>query len=209
MAKGVLLIVCGPSGVGKTSLCDALLDRQQRLGLSVSYTTRQRRGDEVDGESYHFVDKQRFQQMRDDDEFAEWAEVHGNYYGTPTSVIEDSWESGQDLLFDIDYQGARQVKRKYPDATAVMIAPPDLETLAQRLRGRGTDSAEVIDSRLQAARHELAQYPLFDYVIENGDFDRAVDILESVYIAARHARPLKMEWVEKLLETGETLKEKG
>lgn len=202
MAKGVLLIVCGPSGVGKTSLCDALLETKSRLTLSVSFTTRPRRGDEVDGEDYHFVDRQRFEAMRRDRAFAEWAEVHGNYYGTPTSVIEEAWEGGRDLLFDVDYQGARQLKERYPDSTAVLVAPPDLQTLEDRLRGRGTDSDEVIDSRLAAARHELEQYPLFDYVVENCDFDEAVRILTSIYVASRHARHLKMNWVEELIDQG-------
>lgn len=202
MAKGALLIVCGPSGVGKTSLCDALLDRRPQLTLSISYTTRERRGEETSGENYHFVDEEEFQRMRDEEKFAEWAEVHGNYYGTPVSVIEKAWESGRDVLFDIDYQGARQLTSRYPDATAVLVAPPDLKTLAERLHGRGTDTEEVIESRLQAARHELSQYPLFDYVIENGEFDEAIDVLESIYVAARHTRQLKMEWVEGLLEEG-------
>ena len=200
MAKGVLLIVCGPSGVGKTSLCDVLLEARERLTLSVSYTTRPRRGQEVDGQAYHFIDDDKFKAMRDADEFAEWAEVHGNYYGTSTSVIEAAWERDRDLLFDIDYQGARQLKDRYPEATAVLVAPPDLETLEARLRGRGTDSDEVIEGRLKAARHELGQFPLFDYIVENGEFDRAVDVLQSIYTAARHARHLKMAWIEQLLD---------
>lgn len=202
MAKGVLLIVCGPSGVGKTSLCDALLQARSQLTLSVSYTTRDRREGEVDGESYHFVDHQQFERMREAGEFAEWAEVHGNYYGTPISAVEQAWDSGQDVLFDIDYQGARQLRERYPDATAVLVAPPDMETLARRLTGRGTDSDEVIEQRLQAARHELAQYPLFDYVVENGEFDEAVETLEAIYVASRHARQLKMEWVKGLIAEG-------
>ncbi len=202
MAKGVLLIVCGPSGVGKTSLCDALLERQERLTLSVSYTTRPRRGEEVDGVSYHFVGRDHFEKMRQDRAFAEWAEVHGNYYGTPTAVIEAAWERGQDLLFDIDYQGARQLKERYPDATAVLVAPPDLKTLEARLRGRGTDSDEVIEGRLAAARHELEQYPLFDFVVENGEFEEAAQVLTAIYVASRHARHLKMNWVEGLIDEG-------
>lgn len=202
MAKGVLLIVCGPSGVGKTSLCDMLLARKERLTLSVSYTTRPRRGDEEDGEDYHFVDRDRFEAMREKRAFAEWAEVHGNYYGTPTAVIEAAWERGQDLLFDIDYQGARQLKERYPDATAVLVAPPALKTLEERLRGRGTDSDEVIESRLAAARHELEQYPLFDYVVKNCDLEEAAQVLTSIYVASRHARHLKMNWVEGLIDEG-------
>ncbi len=202
MAKGVLLIVCGPSGVGKTSLCDALLERRRRLTLSVSFTTRPRRGEEVDGTDYNFIEKERFEALREERKFAEWAEVHGNYYGTPVSVIEEAWDEGRDLLFDIDYQGARQLKERYPDATAVLIAPPDLKTLEQRLRGRDTDSDDVIKGRLAAARHELEQYPLFDYIVENGEFEEAVDVLTSIYVASRHSRHLKMNWVEGLIDEG-------
>lgn len=199
MAKGVLLIVCGPSGVGKTSLCDALLEAHPRLTMSVSYTTRERRGDEVDKIAYHFIDDAEFEQMRENGRFAEWAEVHGNCYGTSTEVIEQGWRDGRDLIFDIDYQGARQLKQRFPNATAVLITPPDFETLENRLRSRGTDSDEDIAVRLAAARYELAQYPLFDYVVENERFDRAVEVLNSIYIASRHTRHLKMEWLDEML----------
>lgn len=199
MAKGVLLIVCGPSGVGKTSLCDALLQSRDPLSLSVSYTTRPRRGEEVDGVSYHFVDESKFLAMRDEGKFAEWAEVHGNYYGTSREVIEAAWTAGRDLLFDIDYQGARQLKDAYPEATAVLVAPPDMKTLEGRLRGRGTDSDEVIDRRLAAARHELKQFALFDYIVENDEFDQAFSVLGTIYEAARHSRSIKMEWLKELL----------
>ena len=199
MAKGVLLIVCGPSGVGKTSLCDALLESHPRLTMSVSYTTRERRGDEIDGVAYHFVDDAEFERMRKAGEFAEWAEVHGNCYGTSTEVIEGAWHEGNDLIFDIDYQGARQLKERYPNATAVLVAPPDFETLEQRLRSRATDSEDDIEIRLAAARYELSQYPLFDFVVENADFDRAVEVLESIYVASRHTRHLKMEWLDTML----------
>lgn len=203
MAKGVLLIVCGPSGVGKTSLCDALLDRNEALQMSISYTTRPRRGNEVDGEAYHFIDDDRFEEMKQAGRFAEWAEVHGNFYGTSIEIIESAWTRGADLLFDIDYQGARQLQQRFPEeATAVLVAPPDLGVLERRLRGRGTDSDQVIAGRLDAARHELEQYEMFDYIIENGEFDRAVDVLESIYVAARHARHLRRDRVEAMLDDG-------
>lgn len=200
MANGVLLILCGPSGVGKTSLGKELLAANEQLTLSVSYTTRVRRGQEVDGQAYHFVDQATFEELRDREAFAEWAEVHGNYYGTSAQAIEEAWAKGQDVLFDIDYQGARQLKERFPQSAAVLVAPPDMATLERRLRGRGTDSDEVIAGRLAKARHELAQYELFDYIVENGDFEKAVAVMQSVYTAARHARPLRSPWIESLLK---------
>lgn len=199
MAKGVLLILCGPSGVGKTSLSNALLESRKPLSLSVSYTTRKRRGREVDGVNYQFVDEGEFLTMREADKFAEWAEVHGNYYGTTRETIERAWREGRDLLFDIDYQGARQLKEVYPEATAVLVAPPDLKTLEERLRGRGTDSEEVIQRRLSAACHELKQYALFDYIVENKEFQKAQQVLQAIYDAARHSRSVKRRWLEALL----------
>lgn len=200
MANGLLLILCGPSGVGKTSLSDSLLSDSPFLSVSISYTTRPQRGEEKEGEAYHFVSPDRFLEMRDSGAFAEWAEVHGNYYGTSRAVIEEAWESGKDLLFDIDYQGAKQLKEAYPDAVAVLIAPPDMETLEERLRGRGTDSPEVIRRRLGAARHELEQYHLFDYIIENGNFNRARKDLFAVYLASRNARTIRESWLREMLE---------
>jgi|SRR5690554_3676861 len=198
--QGVMLIVCGPSGVGKTSLCRALLEARPRLTPSVSYTTRGRRGKEVDGEAYHFIDVPGFEAMIERDEFAEWAQVHGNYYGTSSKIIEGAWAEGRDVLFDIDYQGASQLKERYPHATTVLVAPPDMRTLEERLRGRGTDAEDVIERRLKAARHELSQHELFDFLVENRDFEPALGALCAVYDSARHARALKVDWLNALLE---------
>lgn len=199
MASGVMLIVCGPSGVGKSSLCARLLEEHPRLTMSVSYTTRDRRGAEVDGEAYHFVGSQRFEAMREDGAFAEWAEVHGNCYGTSRAVIEEAWERGQDLVFDIDYQGARQLKEAYPQSTAVLVVPPNLVVLEERLRGRGTDADEVIQGRLKAARHELEQYPMFDFIVENDEFEAAAKVFDAIYLAAGHARSIKAPVVDEML----------
>lgn len=198
--QGVLLIVCGPSGVGKTSLCRDLLEARPRLTPSVSYTTRARRGDEVDGQAYHFVDVPTFEAMIEREEFAEWAKVHGNYYGTSAKVIEAAWAEGRDVLFDIDYQGAQQLKARYPHATTVLVAPPDMKTLEGRLRGRGTDAEEVIERRLKAARHELNQHELFEFLLENRDFDAALGALSAIYDSARHARAMKVDWLNALLK---------
>lgn len=202
MTQGVLMILCGPSGVGKTSLGKALLSDSPRLTMSVSYTTRERRGNEVDGEAYHFVSREQFWAMREQGAFAEWAEVHGNYYGTSRKVVEDAWKGGRDLLFDIDYQGARQLKEAYPDSVAVLVAPPDMEVLAKRLRGRGTDSEAVIQARLGAARHELEQFELFDFIVENGSFRKAHQELLAIYRAAQNARPIRESWLRDILSSG-------
>ena len=199
--QGVLFIVCGPSGVGKTSLSAELLEQYDSLGFSVSYTTRQARQGEVDGEDYHFVSESTFRAMIEAGEFAEWAEVHGNLYGTAFQVIRQAWEAGRDLLFDIDYQGARQLKESFPDGTGVLVVPPDMQTLERRLRGRGSESEASFERRIDNARQELAQYELFDYIVENDDFDRAVDVLSSVYLAARHRRPLSDPMVRSLLDS--------
>ncbi len=200
---GVLLIVCGPSGVGKTSLCDALLDRFEGLRFSVSYTTRPPREGENDGVDYHFVDQSRFERMRESDQFAEWAKVHGNYYGTSFDVIRTAWEQDADLLFDIDYQGARQLKESFPQSTGVLIVPPDMQTLEGRLRNRGSESESTFRERLNNAKMELSQYHLFDFIVENDVFERATETLASVYIAARHRRDLQAKRVDQLLQSSD------
>lgn len=197
--KGVLFIVCGPSGVGKSTLCDRLLDEFERIQFSVSYTTRAPREGEIDGEDYHFVDDETFDEMVESNRFAEWAKVHGNKYGTSFDVIESAWDDDRDLLFDIDYQGARQLKESYPDSTGVFIIPPDMRALEDRLRGRDKDSKAVIERRIHNAREELAQYELFEFIVENDELERAYDVLSSIYVAARHRRHLQADRIERLL----------
>ncbi len=198
---GLLLIVCGPSGVGKTSLGRRLRSAHPRLTLSVSCTTRLPRDGEADGVDYHFVSEETFGRMREEGAFAEWAEVHGNLYGTPRSEIEQAWASGRDLFFDIDYQGARQLQASFPDAAvSILVAPPSMEALRERLSGRGTDSEEVIAGRLRAAKAELREYELFDYILFNDDFEETAAELETLYRAARHRRHLQMEQLAPLVE---------
>ncbi|MEL6178376.1 MAG: guanylate kinase [Myxococcota bacterium] len=180
---GLLLAFVGPSGVGKSSLCAFLLDACPNLNLSISYTTRQPRGRERNGVAYHFVDEETFMAMVSRGEFIEYARVHGNLYGTAVEVVRRARGSGQDLLFDIDYQGASQLKNAFPDAIAIMIAPPNMTVLETRLRGRSTDSEETIAARLAFARTELSQVDGFDYIIVNGDFDRACQDALSIYRA--------------------------
>lgn len=202
--RGVLLIVCGPSGVGKTTMCHRLLDRHEPLRFSISYTTRPPRGDEEDGVDYHFVDDDEFDRMREAGEFAEWAEVHGHRYGTARSTIESAWERGDDLLFDIDYQGADQLTSTYDHAEAVFVVPPSMAELRARLSGRGTESEEALQRRLDQATHELRQYELFDYVVTNARLDDAVETLDCIYEAARRARPLRETDVRTLIDEAES-----
>lgn len=194
--SGILFIVCGPSGVGKTTLSRHLREARPDVGLSVSYTTRSVRGKEVDGESYHFVDVAEFEAMRDRGEFAEWAGVHGNYYGTSVKIVEDALTCGRDLLFDIDYQGARQLRERFPrHAVTTLVVPPSMQVLRERLTGRGTESAEELATRIEAARHELEQWETFDFLVENADLDDARRRLVSIYDASASMRRI---WAQKM-----------
>lgn len=182
----MLLILCGPSGAGKSTLCSLLLSQDTDFSLSVSCTTRARRGQEVHGRDYYFVSKDEFEAQVQADAFAEHALVHGNWYGTLRSAIDESLSGGRSLVFDIDYQGAQQLRAAYPDAVSVMVLPPDMVTLEARLRGRGTDSEEVILKRLAKARHEIQQTSEFDFVILNERLEESWVSLQSIVRASRH-----------------------
>ena len=182
---GTLYIVTAPSGAGKTTLVHAVLEREPGLALSVSYTTRPPRPGEVDGRDYRFVGKEEFLRLRDGGELLEWAEVHGNYYGTSRTWIETQLQQDRDVLLEIDWQGARQVRRMFPHAVSIFILPPSLEALEARLRGRGTDSEATIARRLAAAREEMRHVEEFDYAIINDRLERAIDELTAVVRAAR------------------------
>jgi guanylate kinase len=194
---GTLFIVTAPSGAGKTTLVRGLLERDPKVQLSISFTTRDPRPGEQDGREYNFVDVERFRALRDRGEFLEWAEVHGNYYATSRVWIKEQIAAGRDILLEIDWQGAQQVRKVFADAVGVFILPPSLEELENRLRGRGTDSDAVISRRLLAARGEMRHVGEFDYVIINNDLQTAVDDLVAVVRAARlryanqHARHLQ------------------
>lgn len=171
--RGRLFVITAPSGAGKSSLIKELLKADAALGLSISYTTRPPRPGEKNGREYHFVDDKTFLAMRERGDFLESAEVHGNRYGTSKKVIRDALDRGQDLLLEIDWQGARQVRRLYPDCVGVFILPPSVEELERRMRARGQDSEEVIRRRIENAREELAHAGEFNYAIINKDFDTA------------------------------------
>ncbi len=185
-ARGLLLVVSSPSGAGKTTLCRRLIDEFPGIVFSVSYTTRPMRRGEEEGTDYCFVDRATFDQMIERGEFAEWAEVHGNRYGTTTEAVRQALEEGKHVLFDVDYQGGRQIKAKFEkEAVLVFVLPPSLHELESRLRKRATDDPEVIERRLVKARDELKHYGLYHYLIVNDDLPRAYDRLRAIYLAAQ------------------------
>lgn len=183
--SGSLFIVSAPSGAGKSSLVKKLLTEVDGIGLSISNTTRKPRPGEVDGKDYHFISEQEFEAIREHDGFLEWAHVHGNYYGTSRSFVEGQMAVDKDVLLEIDWQGAEQVVRRVPNVVSIFILPPSMAELESRLRGRGTDSEEVIQRRMGAAQLELEQAKRFDYVILNDDFAQASLELKSVILASR------------------------
>jgi guanylate kinase len=182
---GSLFLVVAPSGAGKSTLVNALLARDPKIQLSVSYTTRAPRPGDKDGREYHFVSIEDFMQRRADSEFLESAEVHGNYYATSRRWIEERVRAGIDVLLEIDWQGARQVKSQFPHAVGIFILPPSFEALEARLRKRGQDTQPVIARRLLAAGSEMAHAPEFDYAIVNEDFETAVGQLSAIVTATR------------------------
>jgi guanylate kinase len=186
-ASGCLFVIAAPSGGGKTSVVNALLEREPGIKLSVSYTTRKPRPGEQDGVHYHFVDVPAFMKLKDAGEFLEHAHVHGNWYATSATWLSDQVREGHDVLLEIDWQGAAQVRRLVPGSVLVFLLPPSLGSLRERLEKRGQDSDGEIARRLDAAREEMRHAREFDYVIMNQDFARAVDDLSVIVRAARLA----------------------
>ena len=182
--EGIALVLSAPSGAGKTTLVKRLLAEFPHIGYSVSCTTRQPRQGEVDGEDYIFLSHEEFEQRRVQGYFAEWAEVHGNFYGTPLAPVKEKLHQGQDVLFDIDVQGAAQLKLSLSEATFAFVLPPSLHELENRLRGRGLDDEPTIARRLVNARSEILQARWYDSVIVNDDLDQAYDALRAVYVTA-------------------------
>ncbi|MBW8066376.1 MAG: guanylate kinase [Ferrovum sp.] len=187
-SPGQLFIVTAPSGAGKSSLIAALLKQDPRVRLSVSHTTRAPRQGEIDGQDYHFVSRTTFSTLRTENQFLEWAEVYGNFYGTTRRSLEDLQNRGFDVILEIDWQGARQVRQFYPESLGIFILPPSLETLRHRLQGRGKDDPETIEKRLSLAQDDLSHENEFEYAIINADFDEALRDLAAVLRAARCRR---------------------
>ena len=200
--RGVVLILSSPSGAGKTTLTRMMLqDRDLDLTLSISVTTRARRSSEVDGIHYRFIGEKQFIALRDTGELLEWAEVHGNYYGTPRAPVEAILAQGRDCLFDIDYQGTRQVREKMnADTVSVFILPPSMQELRARLERRAEDSRDVIEKRLENARKEIARWKEYDYVIVNDDLQRSFDDLIAILRAERQRRPRRERGIEAFVE---------
>lgn len=195
-----LFIVSAPSGAGKTSLLKELVTSTPGLAVSISCTTRARRTGEVDGQHYHFLDEAQFLQRAEAGEFVEQAEVFGHHYGTRRDDLVRGLQAGQDLILEIDWQGARQVRRSFPEAVGIFILPPSAATLNERLRARATDSPAVIERRMQAARAEMSHYGEYDYVVVNDDFQTAVDDLRSIVRGQRLRCPAQVERHARLLE---------
>ena len=186
---GHLYIVAAPSGAGKTTLVQLLLENDPEIRVSVSTTTRAPRAGEVEGRAYHFVDTTTFLEQVSQGEFLEWAEVHGHYYGTSKRWIESDVSAGRDVLLEIDWQGAQQVRKAFPEAIGIFILPPSLTALKERLAGRGTDSAETIARRLAAARDEMRHVDEFDYAIINDALPQALSQLLAIVAASRLRYP--------------------
>ncbi len=177
---GNLYIVSAPSGTGKTTLCRIIIDAFSNISYSVSHTTRSPRAGEADGIDYHFVSKDEFQTMVNEDKLAEWAEVHGNFYGTSVNYLNENLAKGEDILLDIDVNGAKQIVKKYPDAVTIFIMPPTMEALRERLENRGTDAPTVIEKRLMNAESEILEKNFYKYIIVNDDLETAEQELTSI-----------------------------
>ena len=187
--RGLMFILSSPSGAGKTTLAERLLKKEDQMTLSVSATTRERRPGEVHGQDYYFVAEDEFFRMRDAGDLLEWANVFGHFYGTPRSLVEDTLSKGQDVLFDIDWQGAQQLSQiAGEDVVKVFILPPSREELEKRLRRRAQDSEEVVQKRMAKADAEISHWAEYDYVIINYDLDESEKLLSSILFAERLKR---------------------
>lgn len=187
--NGILFIVSAPSGAGKTSLLRELVPTDDRLVMSVSHATRPMRPGEQDGVHYHFISVERFEQLVGQAAFLEHARVFDNYYGTAEAEVRGQLEQGLDVILEIDWQGARQVRRRFPEAVSIFIAPPNIEALRERLSNRGQDSAEVVERRMADARSELSHYPEYDYLVINDRFEVALAELRAIVSAERLREP--------------------
>ncbi len=197
---GILFVVSAPSGAGKTTLCKGITDSLENLTHSISYTTRKPRSGEIDGRDYYFVTADRFRDMVQAGDFAEHAEVHATLYGTSKRVLDDMIKEGVDVILDIDTQGARQIKSHFTTAVFVFIMPPSMAILEERLRNRKSDREDEIRKRMRRAVDEIRDYGLYDYIVVNRDFERALSELRSIVIAERcRTKLLRTDWINELL----------
>ncbi|HBF28152.1 guanylate kinase [Rhizobium sp.] len=187
--RGLMLVISSPSGAGKSTIARTLMDIDKQIGMSVSVTTRARRPSEIEGVHYHFISQREFERLRASDALLEWAEVHGNFYGTPREPVEVAMSEGRDMLFDIDWQGAQQLQEKMSvDVVSIFILPPTMTELQSRLHRRAEDSEEVIQTRLHNSRAEIEHWREYDYVIINDDLNAAFDAVQSIVKAERLRR---------------------
>ena len=197
--EGLVFVVSAPSGAGKTTLCKAITDSLGNLRHSISYTTRRPRPGEKDGRDYFFVTEEKFRGMVQAGDFAEWAEVHSNLYGTSRQALDHIVSKGIDVILDIDTQGAKQIRKTFEKAMFLFILPPSLAVLEERLRNRRSDDGEEIKKRMQRAHEEIREYAMYDYIIINRDFDQALDELRSIIVAERcRTRMVDPQWIEGL-----------
>lgn len=195
--RGSLFVISAPSGAGKTTLCQKLREIIPDVKFSVSYTTRKPRAGEVDGVHYFFVDEDEFRAMIAEGEFVEWAQVHGNFYGTSKRRIEDIINEGFDVILDIDVQGGRQIREHFPDSVLIFVLPPSMDELKRRLTGRMSDTEDVIKKRLKNAIDEIREYKNYDYVIINDVFDDALEEMVAIIIAERvRTSKIEKDWVK-------------
>lgn len=199
-STGTLYVFSAPSGAGKTSLVKALLEQTKAIGVSVSHTTRDPREGEINGKDYNFVTQDEFKSLIEQNAFLEHAQVFDNFYGTSQFWVEQELESGRDVILEIDWQGAQQIRQQMPDMVSVFILPPSREELLKRLTGRGTDSEEVIARRMQDAESEMSHYAEFDYLIINDDFDTALLELRSIVLARRQRSSVQSQIQQELLQ---------
>lgn len=184
--KGLLLVVSGPSGAGKSTICKALLNKNDQIKLSVSATTRKPRNGEVHGVNYFFIEKEEFTKMIENGEFLEYAQIYDNFYGTPKAAIIECLEKGQDVILEIEMQGARQIKEVYPEGVFIFVLPPSLEELKSRIVGRGTETQEEIEKRFSCAFEEINQIVNYDYFIVNEDIEKSVSDVEAIICAEKN-----------------------
>ncbi|MEG2638733.1 MAG: guanylate kinase [Clostridiales bacterium] len=198
--EGLLVVISGPSGVGKGTVCSKLLAEQKDIVLSISHTTREPRKGEIEGKNYFFIDKEKFETNIKNEAYLEWAKVFDNYYGTPQDFIDYNINNGVDTLLEIDTQGAILVKEKYPDGIYIFLLPPSFKALKQRLEGRKTETKEKIKKRLGEFRNEVKRSPMYDYLVVNDDVEAATETIKSILRAEHHKFEHSTKYAELLME---------
>jgi guanylate kinase len=199
--SGQIFVFSAPSGAGKSTIAEALIQRFDSLAYSISHTSRPLRGAEQDGVDYHFVNRNTFKEMIEKNAFLEWAQVHGHLYGTSLEAVKRQMSAGSDILMDVDVQGGRNVKKRFPDAVLIFLLPPSLKILEKRLRDRGTDDLVVIQKRMAQASDEIKNCSWYDYIVINDDLEKAILEAQSIILSTRCRRERRMDWVSTHFDT--------